>query len=661
MVLAAAGGGAADACSAYAGWSRPARGRGRAAAAGPARSRPAAGAEPRHRPVRPGRPRRGRAAHRQAQQALSVARRRGRASSSTRTSPPDPCCRCSPTTPCAPSPTGCCAPCASTTRTGRGDLVASLRAWLSRHGQWDAAAADLGVHRHTLRYRMRRVEEILGRSLDDPDVRMELWLALKATCRRPGCARRLAAVPRQLRRAAGAPAPAPRPARTVRRPDPVQTEERAESPRRTYARGRARTACRRPTRLRCDATPSASPTAPSPPLRKGRDPLCRHTSPHAFWLAGRKATGDAHFDVTSPWDGRLVGTVSIPTEDQVEEAIAAAVGVRGRVRRDPRARAGRRSGPRLRRLVERSEEIARLISAENGKPMKWARGEVGRAVSVFRFAADEARRFNGGEAQRLDTDAGGVGRLALTRRYPRGVVLGIAPFNFPSTCAPTRSPRRSRSAPRSSSSPRRRPRSPGCSSASCWPRPPCPRAPGRSCRCPTTGCPPWSRTSGCRSSPSPARRGRLRDPRLGAAQALHAGARRQRRGGRPPATAPPRRTSTGRRSASPPSPTTRAASPASRCSGSIADATVYDRLVPKIVAAVEAQVTGDPSDDATDVGPLVSEDAAKRVEAWVDEAVQGGAKLLAAASGTAPPTRRPCSPTCPPDARSPARRSSARS
>src|SRR5690606_27146628 len=49
---------------------------------------------------------------------------------------------------------------------GRGDLVASLRAWLSRHGQWDAAAADLGVHRHTLRYRMRRVEEILGRSLD---------------------------------------------------------------------------------------------------------------------------------------------------------------------------------------------------------------------------------------------------------------------------------------------------------------------------------------------------------------------------------------------------------------------------------------------------------------------------------------------------------------
>lgn len=61
----------------------------------------------------------------------------------------------------------------------------------------------------------------------------------------------------------------------------------------------------------------------------------------------------------------------------------------------------------------------------------------------------------------------------------------------------------------------------------------------------------------------------------------------------------------------------------------IADASLYERLVPKIVAAVEAQVTGDPADDATDVGPLVDENAAKRVEAWVDEAVAAGAKLLA--------------------------------
>ena len=60
----------------------------------------------------------------------------------------------------------------------RGDLVASVRAWLAHHGQWDAAASTLGVHRHTLRYRMKRVEELLDRSLDDPDLRAELWVAL---------------------------------------------------------------------------------------------------------------------------------------------------------------------------------------------------------------------------------------------------------------------------------------------------------------------------------------------------------------------------------------------------------------------------------------------------------------------------------------------------
>jgi purine catabolism regulator len=60
----------------------------------------------------------------------------------------------------------------------RADLAATLHAWLARHGQIDAAAGDLGVHRHTVRHRLRRAEGLLGRSLDDPGVRAELWLAL---------------------------------------------------------------------------------------------------------------------------------------------------------------------------------------------------------------------------------------------------------------------------------------------------------------------------------------------------------------------------------------------------------------------------------------------------------------------------------------------------
>jgi len=60
------------------------------------------------------------------------------------------------------------------------DLVRSLQGFLEANGHWGEAAERLYVHRHTLRYRMKRVEEITGRRLDSSQDRMEFWLALKA-------------------------------------------------------------------------------------------------------------------------------------------------------------------------------------------------------------------------------------------------------------------------------------------------------------------------------------------------------------------------------------------------------------------------------------------------------------------------------------------------
>ena len=60
------------------------------------------------------------------------------------------------------------------------DLLPSLAAFLDAHGHWGDAADRLFVHRHTLRYRMKRVEEITGRNLAEPQDRMDFWLALKA-------------------------------------------------------------------------------------------------------------------------------------------------------------------------------------------------------------------------------------------------------------------------------------------------------------------------------------------------------------------------------------------------------------------------------------------------------------------------------------------------
>jgi purine catabolism regulator len=61
-----------------------------------------------------------------------------------------------------------------------GELQSSLRAFLQHNARWEAASAELFVHRHTLRYRMRKVEELTGRDLSSSFDRMEFWLALRA-------------------------------------------------------------------------------------------------------------------------------------------------------------------------------------------------------------------------------------------------------------------------------------------------------------------------------------------------------------------------------------------------------------------------------------------------------------------------------------------------
>ena len=149
-----------------------------------------------------------------------------------------------------------------------------------------------------------------------------------------------------------------------------------------------------------------------------------------FYLAGKPASSDDVLTVHHPYDGREVGRTSTATPEQVEQAVAAAAAVSDEAAALPAHVRADALDHVSRRLAQRAEEVARLITAESGKPLKWARIEAARAAATFRWAAEEARRYSG-EVQRLDTEASGAGRLAVVTRVPRGPVLGISPFNFP--------------------------------------------------------------------------------------------------------------------------------------------------------------------------------------------------------------------------------------
>lgn len=82
-------------------------------------------------------------------------------------------------------------------------------------------------------------------------------------------------------------------------------------------------------------------------------------------------------------------------------------------------------------LIEReADALALLMAREAGKPIKATRGEVARAIETFGFAADVARDLHG-ETIPMDAAATGAGRLGFTMRVPIGVVAAITPFNFP--------------------------------------------------------------------------------------------------------------------------------------------------------------------------------------------------------------------------------------
>ncbi len=148
------------------------------------------------------------------------------------------------------------------------------------------------------------------------------------------------------------------------------------------------------------------------------------------FIAGKRRQSGTIDVISNPFDGTPVTEVVQAAPEDVDVALTHAHASR-RAARDVPAHARAALCEKLvARLRERRDELANVIVAESGKPLRYARAEVDRAFVTFTLAAGVARSL-GGELMPADVSARGVGKLLAYKRVPRGVVAAISPFNFP--------------------------------------------------------------------------------------------------------------------------------------------------------------------------------------------------------------------------------------
>lgn len=327
--------------------------------------------------------------------------------------------------------------------------------------------------------------------------------------------------------------------------------------------------------------------------------------------------------VANPFSRATVAEVCQAGDAEADEATSASLTAFSALRRLPAYARANALNKIAQLLADRQEQFARTITTEAGKPISDARREVSRAIQTFTIAAEEAKRIPG-EVVPLDLAQGSETHIGISRRFPIGPVLGITPFNFPLNLVAHKL-------------------APCLACGNPLVLKPAPQAPLTSLLLAElvleSGLPPGT-LSVIPCANAVAER-MVRDPRfkllsftgsaaVGWMLKDKCGKKRVvlELGGNAGVIVEPdadidlaaQRCATGGYSYS-----------GQTCISVqrifVQDA-VYDRFLERLLTRIGALRSGDPADDATVIGPLIDEAAARRVEEWVAEAVAMGAKVL---------------------------------
>ena len=151
---------------------------------------------------------------------------------------------------------------------------------------------------------------------------------------------------------------------------------------------------------------------------------------HKNLIGGVWRGSDDVMEVRFPYDGSVVGAVSMASPADMDEAMAAAARGFAITRKLPSHVRSAILQNMMGLLRQRFDEVVEAMILEGGKNRKTAVGETTRALETLKVSSEEARRI-GGEVLSIDWTAAGANRQGFTRRSPVGTVLGITPFNYP--------------------------------------------------------------------------------------------------------------------------------------------------------------------------------------------------------------------------------------
>ncbi len=147
-------------------------------------------------------------------------------------------------------------------------------------------------------------------------------------------------------------------------------------------------------------------------------------------IGGKEVKTDNRKKVFDKYSGEVIAEVSQAGGQEVDEALNAAVRAKKVLAETPAHKRAEYIFKAVEIIKGKREFLGKLIAMEAGKPIKYALGEVDRCIENLTFAGEEAKRIHG-ETFPVDASKAGENRYGFYERFPIGVVVAISPFNFP--------------------------------------------------------------------------------------------------------------------------------------------------------------------------------------------------------------------------------------